>query len=188
MPHISGDAYSTLTKGIADNLGKELKRIAMRAPWREAEKFVDLLGVAQAVYAIEDVAPTESKEAQMLRAAAARFERLLRRRRDRLSKENPFMTEDARARLDKDIEVVRRYTHLLNAEARVALAVRDAFDSANESYPGNHKIPTSLSEDGPLVVLTCAALEYTRLRDKTPEALRKALEKWPVLRRQEKKV
>ena len=101
---------------------------------------------------------------------------------------NPFMTKDARARLDKDIEVVRRYTHLLNAEARVALAVRDAFDGANESCPGNHKIPTSLSDDGPLMVLTCAALEYTPLRDKIPEAFGKALEKWPVLRRQEKKV
>ena len=188
MPRNFDDAYSTRTKSIADNLGKELKCIAMSASWREAEKFVDLLGVAQAVYAIEDVAPMETKEAQMLRAVAVRFERLLCRRRDRLSKENPFMTEDARARLDKDIEVVRRYTHLLNAEARVALAVRDAFDRANESYPGNHKIPASLSEDGPLIVLTCAALEYTPLRDKTREALRKALEKWPVLRRQEKKV
>ena len=94
MPRDSDDPCSMRTKSIADNLGKELKRIAMRAPWREAEKFVDLLGVAQAVYAIEDVAPTESKEAQMLRATAARFERLLRRRRDRLSKENPFLTKD----------------------------------------------------------------------------------------------
>jgi len=188
MPRNFDDAYSTRTKSIADNLGKELKRIAISASWREAEKFVDLLGVAQAVYAIEDPAPTETKEAQMLRAAALRFERLLRRRREKLFKESPFMTEDARARFDKDIEVVRRYTHLLNAEARVALAVRDAFDGANESYPRNHKIPTSLSEDSPLIVLTCAALEYTPLRDKTPEALRKALEKWPVLRRQEKKV
>jgi hypothetical protein len=133
MPRDSDDAFSTRTKSIADNLGRELKRIAMRAPWREAEKFVDLVGVAQAVYAVEALVPTESKEAQLLRATAARFERLLRRRRDRLSKEYPFMTEDARARLDKDIEVVRRYTHLLNAEARVALAVRDAFDGANES-------------------------------------------------------
>ena len=58
MPHTSGDAYSTRTKSIADNLGKELKRIAMRAPWREAEKFVDLLGVAQVVYAVEDAALT----------------------------------------------------------------------------------------------------------------------------------
>ena len=188
MPQNSGEAYSMRTKSIADNLGKELKRIAMRAPWREAEKFVDFLGVAQVVYGIEDVAPAEGKEAQMLRAAAVRFERLLRRRREKLLKENPFMTKDARARLDKDIEVVRRYTHLLNAEARVALAVRDAFDGANESYPGNHKIPTSLSDDGPLMVLTCAALEFTPLRDKTPEALGKALVKWPVLRRQEKKV
>jgi len=188
MPRNFDDAYSTRTKSIADNLGKELKRIAISASWREAEKFVDLLGVAQAVYAIEDPAPTETKEAQMLRAAALRFERLLRRRREKLFKESPFMTEDARARFDKDLEVVRRYTHLLNAEARVALAVRDAFDGANESYPRNHKIPTSLGEDSPLIVLTCAALEYTPLRDKTPEALRKALEKWPVLRRQEKKV
>jgi len=187
MPRDSDDAYSTRTKSIANNLGEELKRIAMRAPWREVEKFVDLLGVAQAVYAVEDLVPAESKEAQLLRAAASRFERLLRRRRDKLSTEKPFMTEDDRARFDKDIEVVRRYTHLLNAEARVALAVRDAFDGANESYAGNHKIPTSLSEDGPLVVLTSAALEYTPLRDKTPQALRKALEKWPVLRRQEKK-
>jgi hypothetical protein len=105
-------------------------------------KFVDLVGVAQAVYAVEALVPTESKEAQLLRAAALRFERLLRRRRDKLSTEKPFMTKDARARFDKDIEVVRRYTHLLNAEARVALAVRDAFDGANESYAGNHKIPT----------------------------------------------
>ena len=188
MPRNSDDAYSTHTKSIADNLGKELKRLAMRAPWQEAEKFVDLLSVAQAVYAIEDIAATESKEAQTLRAAALRFERLLRRRREKLFRENPFMTEGARARLDKEIEVVRRYTHLLNAEARVALAVRDAFDGANECYPRNHIIPTSLSDDGPLIVLTCAALEYTPLRDKTPEALRKALQKWPVLRRQEKKV
>jgi len=82
MPRNFDDAYSTRTKSIADNLGKELKRIAMSASWREAEKFVDLLGVAQAVYAIEDVAPTETKEAQMLRAAAVRFERLLCRGRD----------------------------------------------------------------------------------------------------------
>ena len=65
--------------------------------------------------------------------AAVRFERLLRRRRDKLAKENPFLAKDVRARFDEDLEVVRRYTHSLNAEAQVALAVRDAFDCANNS-------------------------------------------------------
>ena len=188
MVRICDEACLARTKRITETLKKELRRLATGTPWQDAEKLVDLLGVAQTAYAMEDVASPKSKEAQALCAAAVRFERLLRRRREKLLKENPFMTKDARARLDKDIEVVRRYTHLLNAEARVALAVRDAFDSANESCPGNHKIPTSLSDDGPLMVLTCAALEFTPLRDKAPEALGKALEKWPVLRRQEKKV
>jgi hypothetical protein len=184
--HIPDDVYAKRTKSIADNLRKELKRAAEEAPWREAHEFIDLLGVAQIVYSIDKIAPTQSKEAEMLHAAALRFERLLRRRRDRLFKENPFMTKDARARFDDDLEVVHRYTHALNAEARVALAIRDAFDRANEAYLGNHKIPTILARDGPLIALTCAALEFTPVRDRTPEALCKALEKWPVLRRQDK--
>ncbi len=186
MAHIHNDVYVQRTKSIANNLGKELRRIASEAPWREAENFVELLGVAQVVYAVEDLAPPESKEANMLRAAASRFERLLRRRRDRLAKENPHMTQDTRARLDAELEVMQRYTHALDAEARIALAVRDAFDLANEMFLGDPKIPTGISPDGPLVTLTCAALEYTPVRDKTPQALSKALEKWPVLRRREK--
>lgn len=184
MPHMSDDAYSTRTKNIADNLAKELRRVAAGTPWRDAEQFVVFLGVAQTVYAIELVEPKESKDAYALRAAAVRFERLLRRRRDGLAKQNPFLTKNARARFDEDIEAVRRYTHSLGAEARVALAVRDAFDCANNAYPGAGKIPTSLTDDGPLVTVTCAALEYTPVRDKTPQQLRKALEKWPILRRQ----
>jgi len=109
-----------------------------------------------------------------------RFERLLRRRRDKLAKENPFLTKDVRARFDEDLEVVRRYTHSLNAEAQVALAVRDAFDCANNSYPEHHKIPTSLKDDGPLIALTRAALEYTPIKDKTPQTLCKSLERWPA--------
>jgi hypothetical protein len=102
-----------------------------------------------------------------------RFERLLRSRRDKLAKENPFLTKDVRPRFDEDLEVVRRYTHSLNAEAQVALAVRDAFDCANNSYPEHHKIPTSLKDDGPLIALTRAALEYTPIKDKTPQIARK---------------
>ncbi|WP_330085074.1 hypothetical protein [Methylocystis iwaonis] len=186
MPHVPDDVYSKRTRSIADNLQKELKRVAAEAPWRQVQDFVDLLGVAQIVYGLEEAASPEGKEAEMLRAAALRFERLLHRKRDRLARENPFMTKDARTRFDSDIEVVHRYTHALSAEARVALAVRDAFDCANESYPGRDKIPTSLTPDGPLIALTCAALEFTPVRDKAPQALCKALEKWPVLRRQKK--
>lgn len=186
MSQVPDDVYSKRTKSIADNLRKELKRVAAEAPWRQVGEFVDLLGVAQIVYGIEETAPHEGKEAEMLRAAAQRFERLLRRKRDRLARENPFMTKDARARFDSDIEVVHRYTHALTAEAWLALAVRDAFDCANESYPGSDKIPTSLTPNGPLIALTCAALEFTPVRDKTPQELCKALEKWPVLRRQKK--
>jgi hypothetical protein len=184
MARICDDAYLARTKGIADNLKKELRRLATGTPWQDAEKLVDLLGAAQTAYAIEDVAPPESKEAHALWVAAVRFERLLRRRRDKLAKENPFLTKDVRARFDEDLEVVRRYTYSLNAEAQVALAVRDAFDCANNSYPEHHKIPTSLKDDGPLIALTRAALEYTPIKDKTPQTLCKSLERWPALRRQ----
>jgi len=184
MARICDDPYLARTKGIADNLKKELRRLATGTPWQDAEKLVDLLGVAQTAYAIKDVAPPESKEAHALCVAAMRFERLLRRRRDKLAKENPFLTKDVRARFDEDLEIVRRYTHSLNAEAQVALAVRDAFDCANNSYPEHHKIPTSLKDDGPLIALTRAALEYTPIKDKTPQTLCKSLERWPALRRQ----
>ncbi len=177
MPHVPEDVYAKRTKSIADNLKKELKRVAAEAPWCEAQEFIDLLDVAQVVYTIDEAPPTESRETGMLRAAALRFERLLRRKRDRLARE---------ARFDEDIEVVHRYTHALNAEARVALALRDAFDRANVAYPGNNKIPTGLTPNGPLIMLTCAALEFTPVRDRTPQALSKSLEKWPVLRRQDK--
>ncbi len=186
MPLTPDDVYVQRTKNIARNLGKELERMAAQAPWREAAKCVALLDAAQVVYAVEDVAPAESKEAKMLQAAATRFERLLRRTRDRLVKEHPHMTHDMRARLDAEIEVVQRYTHALNAEARIALALRDAFDDANVACPAQPKIPVSLAPDGPLIMLTCAALEYTPVKDKTPQALCKALEKWPVLRRRER--
>ncbi len=76
-----------------------------------------------------------------------------------------------------------RYTHLLNAEARIALAIRDAFDDANRGYAGPQQIPTGLGEDKPLLALTYAALYYTPVRPKSVQALRNALEKWPVLRR-----
>ena len=184
MARICDDPYLARTKGIADNLKKELRRLATGTPWQDAEKLVDLLGVAQTAYAIKDVAPPESKEAHALCVAAMRFERLLRRRRDKLAKENPFLTKDVRVRFDEDLEIVRRYTHSLNAEAQVALAVRDAFDCANNSYPEHHKIPTSLKDDGPLIALTRAALEYTPIKDKTPQTLCKSLERWPALRRQ----
>lgn len=183
MTKVPDEVYSRRTKNIADNLQKELGRVAAEAPWRPVREFVDLLGVAQIVYALEETTP-EGKEAEMLRAAALRFERLLRRRRDRLARENPFMTKGVIARFDSDIEVVHRYTHALSAEARVALAVRDAFDCANELRSGTDKIPTSLTPNGPLIALTCAALEFTPVREKTPQELCKALEKWPVLRRQ----
>lgn len=184
MARIRDDAYLARTKGVADNLKKELRRLATGTPWEDAEKLVELLSVAQTAYAIEDVASPETKEAQALCAAAARFERLLRRRRDMRAKANPFLSKDVRARFEEDLEVVRRYTHPLNAEAQVALAVRDAFDRANNSYSEHHKIPTTLKEDGPLIALTRAALQYTPVKDKTPQALCKSLERWPALRRQ----
>jgi hypothetical protein len=182
MPQTPDDAYSRRIRNIADNLSKELERLAMGTPWRDAVRFVDLLAVAQTVYAIEPIEPAEGKEAHALRAAATRLERLLRRKRDKLSRENPFMTEGAKARFDEDLEVVRRYTHCLDAEARVALAVRDALDRANDAYRDGCEIPTGLG-DGPLVELTCAALEYAPSKSKTRQALRRSLEKWPVLRR-----
>lgn len=187
MPPVSDETYAKRTRMIANNLGKELTRLGAEAPWREALQAVDLLGVAQVVYEMEDGAEAESKEAEMLRAAAVRFHRLLRRRRDRLARDKPFMTTDTKARLDEDIEVINRYTHALNAEARIALAIRDAFDCANAAQAGNQKIPTTLDAQGPLIALTCAALEYTPLRDRTPQGLYRALEKWPVLRRREGK-
>jgi hypothetical protein len=187
MAQIPDGAYQARTKRIADNLEKELRRLAAGTLWEQAERSVDLMGVAQTAYALDDAATGENKEAHALRAAAMRFERLLRRKRDKLVKENPFLPRDVRERLDAEIETVRRYTHPLNAEAQVALAVRDAFDRANSAFAGSEKIPTALTEDGPLLTLTRAALEYTPVRDRTPQALRKALEIWPVLRRQDAK-
>ncbi len=175
----------TLTRNIAENLKAELGRLGEGKPWQAAQARVELLGVAQTAFAIEAVEPAEGKEAQALRAAAVRFERLLRRKRDRTIRENPSLTENARARFDAELEVARRYTHLLSAEARLALAVRDAFDDANSGCSSAEMIPTGLSEDGPLVAMTYAALYYTLARAKSPLALRKALEKWPVLRRRD---
>lgn len=186
MPLASDETYAKRTRMISANLEKELRRLGAETPWRAAVEAVDLLGAAQVVYEIEDVDDAESKEAEMLRAAAVRFHRLLRRRRDRLERDKPFMTRDTKARLDEDIEVVNRYTHALNAEARITLALRDAFDSANQARLGHDKIPTTLDAEGPLLALACAALEYTPLRDRTPQGLCKALEKWPVLRRRER--
>jgi hypothetical protein len=173
----------TLTKNIAANLKAELGRLAAGKPWQGAQEKVDLLSVAQTAFATEAAEPVEGKEAQALRAAATRFERLLRRKRDRAIRENPSLTKAARARFDEELEVLLRYTHLINAEARIALAIRDAFDDANRGYAGPDKIPTGLGEDKPLVALTYAALYYTPVRPKSVQALRNALEKWPVLRR-----
>ncbi|MGJ0509705.1 MAG: hypothetical protein ACR652_21785 [Methylocystis sp.] len=161
-----------------------MARIAAGERWEAAARLVDLLGVAQTAFALEAIEPVESREADALRSAATRFERLLRRRRDRSVKENPLLSKDARARFDAELESVRRYTHALGAEGQVALAVRDAFDRANWLHPGPDEIPTHLSEEGPLVLLTRAALYYTPVRDKSAQALRHALEKWPVFRRQ----
>jgi hypothetical protein len=173
----------TLTRNIAENLKSELDRLGDGKPWQGAQALVDLLGVAQTVFAIEAVEPGEGKEAQSLRAAATRFERLLHRRRERAIRENPLLTAQARARFDAELEVARRYTHALGPEARVALAVRDAFDDANRQSPSPDKIPTSVGEDSPLVALSYAALYYTPVRAKSLHSLRNALEKWPVLRR-----
>lgn len=175
----------TLTRNIAANLKAELARMAAGKGWARAQERVDLLGVAQTAFAIEAAEPAEGKEAQAFRAAAIRFERLLRRKSDRAMRENPSITAKARARFDAELEVARRYTHALGAEARIALAVRDAFDDANGDCPSGEMIPTSLDEKGPLVELTYAALYYTPARAQSPSALRKALEKWPVLRRRD---
>ncbi len=88
----------TLTRNIAANLKAELARMADGKSWAGAQERVDLLGVAQTAFAIEAAEPAEGKEAQALRAAAIRFERLLRRKSDRAIRENPLMpTKDPRA-------------------------------------------------------------------------------------------
>lgn len=184
MARISEEHSRTLTGNVAANLAAELARMAAEAPWREAQKRVDFLGVAQIAFAIDAVEAPEGREAQALRAAAVRFERLLRRRKDRSARENPAMTAEAKARFDAELEVARRYTHVLSAEAQIALAVRDAFDAANRPYSGAGRVPTGLDESGPLIALTRAALYYTPVGDRPATALRKTLEKWPVLRRQ----
>jgi hypothetical protein len=173
----------TLTKNIAANLKAELGRLAAGKPWQGAQEKVDLLSVAQTAFETEAAEPVEGREAQALRAAAMRFERLLRRKRDRAIRENPSLTKAARARFDEELEVLSRYTHVLNAEARIALAIRDVFDDVNRGYAGPQQIPTGLGEDKPLLALTYAALYYTPVRPKSVQALRNALEKWPVLRR-----
>jgi hypothetical protein len=183
MAQISKATDRTLIRNIADNLGTELARLATGKRWQDGQARVDLLDAAQMAFAVEAVEPSESKEAHALRAAALRFERLLRRRGDRATKDNPCMTKAAKTRVEEELEVVRRYTHALGPEARIALAIRDAFDCANRGLAEADRIPTHLSDDGPLVLLTRAALYYTPVKDRPARALRNALEKWPVLRR-----
>ncbi|GLI93632.1 hypothetical protein [Methylocystis echinoides] len=173
----------TLIRNIADNLGTEFARLSAGKRWRDAQERIDLLGVAQTAFAIDAVEPMESKEAHALRAAAVRFERLLRRRSDKAAKDNPDMIRAAHARVEAELEVLRRYTHALGPEARIALAIRDAFDCANRGLAEADRIPTTLSEEGPLVLLTRAALCYTPVKDRPAPALRNVLEKFPVLRR-----